>query len=196
MKHNNALGPAELAQREKARAQPRQELEPIECFLKFTDEAMCCERPLDPAKVKRATDVFKEVSGISNIDVKPFQEDVTRLVEDLAILNTIYLVLPWVIVLFIGIWLMVIFSWLHWSLALYLSVFLFVIAFAFIIAYRFSVQKTLSSQANRIKTNFDNVSNQLNEIIVKAPQAVLAMTCAYTHDCSASDPCWFCKKCL
>jgi len=170
---------------------------PVSCMLNLLKgQYSDCGTTIPSNLRKAAFDAFTEVTGFKSFNNNQAFNIINS--DQKAIVNctAFYFFIPMLILLFIGVSLLVGFSWINWVAGLFLIVLIFIILYGATIAYRIKLLGYLNTNNNQLQQDVTNTQNNFENSVAYWPQGLFAVACAITAtggtgswSCNEVNPC-------
>lgn len=165
---------------------------PFSCLIDIlTGPYSNCNVDIPRAKRQAAYEAFSDVTGYQPMNLERAFSSIGSDFNALSNFNAFYMFIPTLILLFVGIWLMVIFKWFNWVVGLFLSSFVLVILYGASVAYRVHFQTYLENRNKTVLNEARLAQFRFENSIAYWPQGIAAAACAVT--CTGGTGCWTCN---
>ena len=153
--------------------------EPIKCIMELlTGEYSKCGASIPENKIQDAYKTFVNITGIKPIDINKFIDILEAEQVNNANINSIYMFLPILIFLIIGIWVLVGLELIGWVNALFATIFGIIVIYVFIYTYRAQMMDNIINRTTQLRDEATKYQTSHERGIAYMPVSLFAVACS------------------
>ena len=148
-----------------------------ECFARFLKDVL--NNGFSKEKWDKAVQRFKQEANLPDLPLEYLQQEIKDTLSGLSANLVMFNILPWLSILLIGVWLMVIAGWFGWVIGLFLTFGIIIIVYISLLILRQSMKSRIVNAFERMKQRFWMYIQSLKSSGGKLGGAVSSAACAY-----------------